>query len=282
MSHRFSGIYKQLRRRGLYGFLSIFVALGLIVSTPQPAPAIPWGQLILRGIQVVQLSNISDEQEASLGSKINEQLVGQNKIKLYANSSVKQYVNSVGQGLVPDSDRPNIDYTFQVVEDSALNAFATMGGYVYVTTGLLKAADNEAQLASVLGHEMGHIAAKHALKHMREAALTQGALTAAGLNSNAAVNIGVELAINRPNSRQDEYEADERGLATLTRAGYAPGAMVAFMQKLLNQRSVPTFLSTHPATGDRITRLEEAIDPATENNGSGLDRTAYRKKVSPL
>jgi beta-barrel assembly-enhancing protease len=58
--------------------------------------------------------------------------------------------------------------------------------------------------------------------------------------------------------------------------------MVSFMQKLLNQRSVPTFLSTHPATGDRITRLEEAIDPATENDGDGLDRTAYRKKISPL
>jgi beta-barrel assembly-enhancing protease len=282
MSHRFSGIYKQLCRRWFYGFLSTLVALGLIIGTPQPAPAIPWGELILRGIQVVQLSNISDQQEISLGSKINEQLISQNDIKLYANSSVKQYVNSVGQRLVPDSDRPNIDYTFQVVEDSALNAFATMGGYVYVTTGLVKAADNEAQLASVISHEIGHIAAKHALKHMREAALTQGALTAAGLNSNTAVNIGVELALNRPNSRQDEYEADERGLATLTRAGYAPGAMVAFMEKLLNQRSVPTFLSTHPATGDRITRLEEAIDPATENNGDGLDRAAYRKKISPL
>lgn len=282
MSHRFSGIYKQLRRRWFYGFLSTLVTLGVVIGTPQPAPAVPWGELILRGIQVVQLSSISDQQEISLGGKINEQLISQNDVKLYANSSVKQYVNSVGQRLVPDSDRPNIDYTFQVVEDSALNAFATMGGYVYVTTGLLKAADNEAQLASVMGHEIGHIAAKHALKHMREAALTQGALTAAGLNSNAAVNIGVDLALNRPNSRQDEYEADERGLATLTRAGYAPSAMVAFMQKLLNQRSVPTFLSTHPATGDRITRLEEAIDPATENNGDGLDGTAYHKKISPL
>ncbi|NJR39320.1 MAG: M48 family metalloprotease, partial [Leptolyngbyaceae cyanobacterium CSU_1_4] len=177
MSHRFSNLYKQLRRRWFYGFLSTLVAVGLVVSTPQSAPAIPWGELILRGIQVVQLSSISDQQEVSLGSKINEQLISQNEIKLYANSSVKQYVNSVGQRLVPESDRPNIAYTFQVVEDSALNAFATMGGYVYVTTGLLKAADNEAQLASVIGHEIGHIAEKHALKQMREAALTQGALT---------------------------------------------------------------------------------------------------------
>lgn len=282
MSHRLSGIYKQLRRRWLYGFLSTLVALGLIISTPQPAPAIPWGELILRGIQVIQLSNISDQQEISLGSKINEQLIRQNKIKLYNNSSVRQYVNSVGQRLVPESDRPDINYTFQVVEDSAVNAFATMGGYVYVTTGLLKAADNEAQLASVMAHEIGHIAENHALEQMREAALTQGALSAAGLNTNAAVNIGVELAVNRPNSRQDEYEADELGLDNLTRAGYAPGATIAFMEKLLNQRSVPTFLSTHPGTGDRITRLEEAIDPAIANSGNGLDKTAYRRNISPL
>jgi beta-barrel assembly-enhancing protease len=92
----------------------------------------------------------------------------------------------------------------------------------------------------------------------------------------------VELALSRPNGRQDEYEADELGLATLTEAGYAPSAMVAFMEKLLNQRSVPTFLSTHPATSDRITRLEEAIDPATADSGDGLDRTAYRNNVKPL
>lgn len=282
MAYRFSDLYRQFRRRWFYSFLSTLVALGVVIGTPSPAPAIPWGELILRGIQVVQLSSISDSQEVSLGSKINQQLINQNDIKLYTNSSVKQYVNSVGQRLVPESDRPNLTYTFQIVEDSALNAFATMGGFVYVTTGLLKAADNEAQLASVMGHEIGHIGAKHALKQMREAALTQGALSAAGLNTNTAVNIGVELALNRPNSRQDEYEADERGLATLTAAGYAPGAMVAFMEKLLNQGSVPTFLSTHPATGDRITRLEEAIDPATANTGDGLDRTAYRKKISPL
>jgi beta-barrel assembly-enhancing protease len=282
MLNRFSGIYKQLRHRWFYGFLSTLVAIGIVIGTPQPAPAIPWGELILRGIQVIQLSSISDAQEISLGGQINQQLISQNKIKIYTNSSVKRYVTSIGERLVPESSRPDLDYTFQVVEDSALNAFATMGGYVYVTTGLIKAADNEAQLASVIGHEMGHIGAKHALKQMREAALTQGALTAAGLNRSAAVNIGVELALNRPNGRQDEYEADELGLATITSAGYAPSAVVAFMEKLLNQRSVPTFLSTHPATSDRITRLEEAIDPATADDGAGLDRTAYRNNVKPL
>jgi beta-barrel assembly-enhancing protease len=269
-------------RRWIYGLLSTLVALGLIIATPQPSPAVPWGELLLRGIQVFQLSNVSDEQEMALGKQINDQLISNRKIKLYTNSGVKQYVNSVGQGLVSDSARPEINYTFQVVEDSALNAFATMGGYVYVTTGLVKAAANEAELASVIGHEIGHIVERHALKQTREQAVRQGLLTAAGLDNSTIANIAVELTLNRPNSRQDEYEADELGLANLEAAGYAPSAMVAFMEKLLNQGSVPTVLSTHPATEDRITRLQDAIDPTTENQGNGLDSAAYRRSVSPL
>jgi beta-barrel assembly-enhancing protease len=278
MLHRFSSI----RRRWFYGLLSVLVAIGMVVGTAQPSPAVPLGELILRGIQVFQLSNVSDEQEMALGKQINDQLVSQRKIKIYSNSDVRSYVNSIGQRLAPDSARPEINYTFQVVEDSALNAFATMGGYVYVTTGLVDAADNEAQLASVMGHEIGHIAERHALKNIREQAVRQGLLTAAGLDNSTIANLAVEFALNRPNSRSDEYEADELGLGNLTQAGYAPGAMVEFMKKLLNQRSVPTVLSTHPATEDRITRLEEAIDPATADQGDGLNRSAYRSEISPL
>jgi beta-barrel assembly-enhancing protease len=278
MFHRLS----DLRRRWFYGFLSGLVAIGIVVGTAQPSPAIPWGELILRGVQVLQLSNVSDEQEVALGKQINDQLVSQRKIKIYNNSSVRSYVNSIGERLAPESARPEIDYTFQVVEDSALNAFATMGGYVYVTTGLVAAADNEAQLASVMGHEIGHIAERHALKNIREQAVRQGLLTAAGLDSSTIANLAVEFALNRPNSRQDEYEADELGLANLTAAGYAPGAMVDFMEKLLNQRSTPTVLSTHPATEDRITRLEEAIDAGNAYEGDGLDAAAYQSDISPL
>ncbi|MFB2771184.1 M48 family metalloprotease [Pelatocladus sp. BLCC-F211] len=124
-----------------------------------------------------------------------------------------------------------------------------MGGYVYVTTGLLKAADNEAQLASVIAHEIGHIASRHAIEQMRETAIARGVATAAGLERSTAVQIGVDLALQRPNSREDEFEADRKGLRTLGRAGYAESAMIAFMQKLLQKRSLPTFLSTHPAHG---------------------------------
>jgi predicted Zn-dependent protease len=266
----------------MYGLMSLVMAVSVVVSTPQTGQAFPLLDLIFRGIQVIQLSSMSDNQEVSIGSQINTQLVRQ-QIRLYNNSSVTNYIDRIGQGLVPYSDRPNIPYVFQVVNDNQVNAFATMGGYVYVTTGLIRTAENEAELASVIGHEIGHIAARHAVKQMRERAIAGGLLTAAGLDRSQAVNIGVELAISRPNSRQDELEADDKGLANLVRAGYAPSAMVSFMEKLLRQGgSLPAVLSTHPATGTRIERLNAIIDPETANQGAGLDAVAYREQIRPL
>jgi predicted Zn-dependent protease len=170
-----------------------------------------------------------------------------------------------------------------VVEDNAINAFATTGGFIYVNTGLLKAADNEAELASVMAHEWGHISGKHLVKQMQQKALASGVATAAGLDRNNAVGIGVELALNRPRSRQDEFDADRRGLRALTRAGYAPSGMVSFMQKLLkNSGSVPTVLSTHPATSDRINALQAAINRQPSNGRDGLDAAAYRANIRPV
>jgi predicted Zn-dependent protease len=272
----------RFRRRWMYSCVSLLVAFGLVLTMPHPAPAIPWLELLIRGVQVIQLSNVSDEAEVQLGGQINQQLLRQ-EFRLYDDDrSINDYVKAIGQRLVPHSDRPDIPYVFQVVDDDQVNAFATMGGYVYVTTGLIKTATNEAELASVLGHEIGHIAAHHALEQMRDAALTQGLASAAGLDRNAAVNIGVELALRRPHSRQDELEADQLGLANLVGAGYAPSAMVTFMEKLLGQRSIPTFLSTHPATSTRIEELNEQIDPATANVGAGLDSASYRATIRSL
>lgn len=281
MLNYFSGTFRHWRRRWMYGLVSTAVALGLIVGTPQTSQAIPFIDLLFRGIQVIQLSSISDRQEVEIGGQINQQLV-QQEIDLYNNSGIKNYINDIGQKLVPYSARPDIPYVFQVVEDDQVNAFATMGGYVYVTTGLIAAADNEAELASVISHEIGHIASRHAVEQLRERAIASGLLTATGLDRSDAVGIGVELAVRRPNSRQDELEADEKGLSNLVQAGYAPGAMVTFMEKLLNQGSIPAFLSTHPATNTRIERLNALIDPATANSGAGLDNNAYRNRIQAL
>jgi len=281
MFHRLSASFDRLRRRWQYGLVSTVVALSLILSSAQPSSAIPWLELILRGVQVIQLSNLSDRSEVELGRRINDQLISQ-EFRVVRDRAITDYVNQIGQRLAPLSDRPNLPYVFQVVDSDQVNAFATMGGYVYVTTGLMRAADNEAQLASVISHEIGHIAANHAVEQMREAAIASGLVSAAGLDRSTAVNLGVDLAIRRPHSRQAEFEADQKGLVNLTRAGYVPRAMVEFMQKLLGQRSVPSFLSTHPATSDRITALNRQINPATADQGSGQDNSAYRSRIQAL
>lgn len=273
-SHRY-------QRRWLYSLMSFVLAVSLVVGIPQASQA-GWFDLILNGIQVIQLSNISDNQEVQIGKQINNQLVSSD-IRLYRNPGINRYVSEIGQRLAQQSKRPDIPYTFQVVNDKSINAFATMGGFVYVNAGLIAAADNEAQLASVMAHEIGHISARHSIQQMRQAAIEQGVASAAGLDRNTLVNIGVQVALQLPNSRKDEFQADQLGLQTLEKTGYAPSAMVAFMEKLLKTGgSVPTFLSSHPATQDRIKALEQAIDPATANQGIGLDKVAYKNKIRAL
>jgi len=275
-------LLSRLRRAWFYGFISVVISLGIIMGSAQSAAAIPrWLELIFRGVQVIQLSTMSDRQEVQLGQQINQQLL-QQEFNLYNDPEITRYVDQIGQRLVPYSTRSDIPYVLQVVRDDQINAFATMGGFVYVTTGLLEAADNEAQLASVLSHEIGHIASHHAVEQMRQMAIARGLMTATGVDESAAVNIGVELALRRPNSRQDELEADRLGLATLRQAGYAPSAMVAFMEKLLRASSPPTFLSTHPSVSSRIDALESQIDPATANVGDGLSEETYQARIGTV
>ena len=274
----FSG---RSRSRWFYPILSFLVA-SLLVGSSQIVQAVPWFDLIRQGVQVIQLSNVSDKEEIQLGKQINQQLVG-SEFRLYRNESVNRYVEQIGQRLAAQSDRPNLPYQFQIVDSNSINAFATAGGFVYVTTELMQTADNEAELASVIGHEIGHITNRHLIEQMRKTAIAGGVATAAGLDRSQAVAIGVELALRRPNSRQDEYEADQTGLRILGSAGYAQSGMISFMEKLLKQGgSGPSFLSTHPATKSRIARLREAIDSQRGNVGDGLDSGAYKANIRPL
>lgn len=273
----------QKRFAGL--MLSSAAALSVTVSTPAAAQ-VPWFELLFRGFQVIQLSNISGRQEVQLGQQMNQQLLRRG-MRPVQDSQINRYVNQIGQRLVAKSGYRSIPYTFQVVNDPRVNAFATTGGFVYVTTGLMKTADNEAQLASVMAHEIGHIASRHLIEQMRQAAITRGLASAAGLNRSTAVNLGLELAINRPRSRADELEADRAGLKMMREAGYGESAAITFMRKLLNQRTTPTFLSTHPAVGDRVVALERAIRSGSGNECTqrpalavcGLNNASYAQQV---
>ncbi|MEC4815002.1 MAG: M48 family metallopeptidase [Scytonema sp. PMC 1069.18] len=279
---RFSINLRISRRSWFYPLISGVVSLALCLNIQTPSQAVDWLPILMQGVQVIQLSNISPRQEVDIGRQINKQLLS-SEVRLYQNSEVNRYVERLGKRLAANSDRPDIPYTFQVVQDDGINAFATLGGFVYVNTGLLKTAENEAELASVIAHEIGHIGGKHLVKQMRQKAVASSVATATGLDRNQAIALGVDLALNRPRSREDEYDADRRGLRTLTRSGYAQSGMVSFMQKLLKSRSgVPTFLSTHPATSDRIQSLERAIKAQPSNGNAGLDKNTYQANIRPL
>lgn len=268
----------------LYGLLSTTLALSNILATPDVSYGErPWGDVIQQGAQAIQLQRLSLEQEIELGKQINDELIKAGKISLYKNPQINDYIQQIAKKLAPHTDRPQMPYIVQIVNDDSINAFATMGGYVYINTGLIKAASNEAELASVIGHEMGHIGGRHAIKQMRNEAIKSGILTAAGLDQKTWVQLGVKVGYTLPRSRQDELQADKMGLNSLTKAGYAPAAMISFMEKLMSKGgSTPAILSTHPNTNTRIKKLQEQINPQTANKGDGLNQQAYKSKVRAL
>jgi beta-barrel assembly-enhancing protease len=267
-----------LSQRWLYPAIFVIVISLITIGQPQAVRAADWIQILMQGAQVIQLSNMSDAQEASFGAQINQSLIS-NKIKINQNPAVNAYVDRIGQRLAKNSTRPNIKYTFQVIEDNNINAFATMGGYVYINTGTLKAADNEAQLAGVMGHEIGHIAGRHALQHIKQAALAQGITSIAGVDRDQIVQIATQVAFTLPNSRQDEYDADRRGLTTMIQTGYAPSAMPEFMKKLVSNNSAPEFLSSHPAVTERVANLQKMIPAAYQNRTEGLNVNTYKQNL---
>ncbi|NEN91550.1 MAG: M48 family metalloprotease [Okeania sp. SIO3H1] len=282
MLKKLSLITRSSFRKTSYPLISVMVAAGLCAGTASPSQAIPWRELIFQSIQMIQISNLSDRQEVELGKQINQQLLKQRNLKIYRDRAANEYIDRIGQRLAAASPRPDIPYTFQVVEDDSINAFATMGGFVYINTGLMKAAENEAELASVVSHEIAHIASRHAVKQLRQTLLAQGLATAAGVDDSVAVRMGVELALRRPKSREAEFEADAIGIETLGRAGYAQYGAITFMEKLLKKGSPPSFLSTHPATSARIEQMKQMIDQEFAYDGDGLDDRRYQVIVSQL
>jgi len=282
MFARVASFRQWLQRRWLYSGISVLTIFIVTVGQPQIVRAAEWWQILIQAaptvIEIVKLNNITDAQEASYGRETNQALLN-DKVRLYRNSAVTSYVDRIGQRLARNSTRSNIKYTFQVIDDDAINAFATMGGYVYVNTGLMKAADNEAQLAGVIGHEIGHIANRHALKQIKKAAINQGIGAVTGLDRNQIVQLGVQLALTLPNSRNDEYEADRSGLTTMIQTGYAPTAMPEFMKKLISNNSAPEFLSSHPAVSERVSNLQRMIPAAYKNRTNGLNANAYKQNL---
>jgi predicted Zn-dependent protease len=217
---------------------------------------------------------LSEEDELKLAEQVHQELIKQTR--LVQDPSLNEYVSSVGQRLARDSGRPNIPWRFYVVDDKSINAFATLGGRVYVHTGLLAATNSEAQLASVLGHEIGHIVGRHGLENVKKSqkyGTLAGIATIAGaiLGGQAGANLG-GLAGNMiaggylmKHSRDAEREADYLGLYNLKDAGYNTGGMIEMFDILQEVSSSSpnafgSILASHPAPSERATNTRREIN----------------------
>ena len=211
---------------------------------------------------------VSDEQEAELGKQVQAELQTQG-IKLCPDAVVVNYVQSVAARLIPLAQRErNIAWDVQVIDDlKTVNAFAVPGGHIYVYTGLLAAADNEAEVAGVLSHEMGHVVARHSARQMVEMiglnAVTKIALGEKPSELEQVASTLLTNGVLLEHSRAQETEADGIGVRFASGAGYSPQGLVTFFEKLQAQPggmpAALTWLSTHPATADRIRAVQELI-----------------------
>jgi predicted Zn-dependent protease len=232
--------------------------------------------------------NPSTEEEISLGREIAGNLLG--AAPLVKDAALQKYVNSVGRWVASQSERPELPWRFGVIESEDINAFAAPGGYIMLTKGLYRKLTNEAQLAGVLGHEIGHVVKKHQLKVLQKQQLLNmgaGFLSSKYAKDNKlvskAIGTGAEISA-RSLDKSAEFEADRLGLSYSARAGYEPYGLTEVLQTIgqtnKNDGSVTLLFKTHPHPDDRLVALGDAIGNKLDNikNGKTLENRFYQLK----
>jgi len=220
-----------------------------------------------------------------LGEQLAKEVEGD--VVLLRHSALTQLVNSIGTRLKDHSPEPafrRFTYTFHVVDSPEVNAFALPGGPIYVNSGIIELCDNEDQLAAVIGHEMSHVAARHATEMLTTQNLTQVALLAAVMVSPVPIppiawegaKLGYVLGLLKY-SRGKEAEADRLGLELMNAAGYDPTEMANMFRKLAEQRhSLPSlverFVSSHPLDEDRMRAAEQQATRLPGHDGAEANR----------
>ncbi len=207
------------------------------------------------------------EKEIRIGKEYSQQVEA--SVKLVQDPVINEYVNRIGQNIVRNSDA-KVPFTIKVIDSDEVNAFALPGGFFYVNTGLILAADNEAELAGVMAHEIAHVCARHAMREMTRSQLANLATIpliflggGIGMAVRSAAGFGLPLTF-LTFSRGFEAEADYLGVQYMYAAGYDPQAFISFFEKIqAKEKEKPGTLakafSTHPQTPDRIEKSQEEI-----------------------
>jgi predicted Zn-dependent protease len=241
-----------------------------------------------------EFSFMSESQEKALGAESDPQIVAM--YGLYADAKLQEFINKKGKEMAAISHRPNLGYEFKIMDSPIINAFAVPGGYVYFTRGIMAHFNNEAEFAGVLGHEIGHITAKHAAAMQRKQIFTQGALIGGMIFSETirqnadALSQGVGLLFLKY-SRDHESQSDKLGVEYSTAVGYNSHKMAEFFHTLERSSgtdgAIPTMLSTHPNPGDRFNNVNKYTDEVQAAKGVddtklAVNRNSYLKMIDGL
>lgn len=219
--------------------------------------------------RVAHRSIISEQKEIAVGKQYATEI--DRSARIIKDPVINEYVNRIAQNVARNSDL-KIPLTVKVLDDPSINAFALPGGFLYVNSGLLQAANEEDQVAGVVAHEIAHVAARHWASQMTKATILQYAMLPLMFTPMSigvyygvmeAYMNGVPLAFLKF-SRDDEAEADYLGIQYMYKAGYDPNAYVAFFGKIVQEQrsnpgSVPSIFADHPPTPDRIIKTEQEI-----------------------
>lgn len=236
---------------------------------------------------------MSEAQEISMGKEADPQIVA--GYGLYQDAKIQDFINTKGQEMAKISHRPHLNYEFKVLDSPVVNAFAVPGGYVYFTRGILAHFNNEAEFAGVLGHEIGHVTARHSVQQQTKAMLGQVALIGGIILSEKfrafanEANTGMQLLFLKF-GRSAESQSDELGVEYSTAIGYDSHNMANFfgtLKKLQGEsgQSIPTFMSTHPDPGNRYERVHQLSDEIqTDIDATALktNRDSYLKLIDGL
>jgi predicted Zn-dependent protease len=222
-------------------------------------------------------AGMDEKDEIAVGREVAGRTLG--AAPLVADSELQAYVNRVGRWIAMQTERPDLPWHFGVLDTSSVNAFAAPGGYVLITRGLYEMLDSEAQLAGVLGHEIGHIVQRHHVKVMQQSGAVSAAARMAqrsdrSLFVNNLIGTGAEV-FARGLDKSAEFEADRIGVVLAARAGYSPYGLVEVLHKLgaraADDTSLALLFKTHPAPGERLTQLGDALAPRVTELPTGKE-----------